>query len=301
MSKIVLTEEGAKPSTPAAGKWDFYFKADGLYYLDDAGTEVGPITDVLASNNTFTATQTITPTSGQFGLLISGTIDSASSTGLAITTSITGTVTSKGLYVVPTLSVVSGSVYGALISPTFTALTALGTQPSILSVQSNPIISAGATANVTTIYGFLSRVDNASTGGSVISSVFNYFVSEGTTTGARTNQYGLYVSNLTNATTINRAIQTGTGYVVFGDNVNIGTTNVDNTTSMLKVTQTSTTATQPVLELDQSDASEEMINFIVDATTSGYPVDTATAVGTAYARLRVAVNGTFKYIQLYNA
>jgi hypothetical protein len=44
MSKIVLTEEGAKPSTPAAGKWDFYFKADGLYYLDDAGTEVGPVT-----------------------------------------------------------------------------------------------------------------------------------------------------------------------------------------------------------------------------------------------------------------
>ena len=44
MSKIVLTEEAGVPSTPAAGKWDFYFKADGLYYLDDAGTEVGPIT-----------------------------------------------------------------------------------------------------------------------------------------------------------------------------------------------------------------------------------------------------------------
>ena len=63
----------------------------------------------------------------------------------------------------------------------------------------------------------------------------------------------------------------------------------------------STTGADTVLELDQSDASEEYINFISDAVTANYPVDTATAVGTAYARLRVAVNGTFKYIQLYNA
>ena len=56
-----------------------------------------------------------------------------------------------------------------------------------------------------------------------------------------------------------------------------------------------------VLELQQEDDSEEMVNFIVNGTGAGYPVDTATAVGAAYARLRIAVNGTFKYIQLYDA
>jgi len=39
MSKITLAEEGSTPSTPATGKWKLYTKSDGLYLLDDAGTE----------------------------------------------------------------------------------------------------------------------------------------------------------------------------------------------------------------------------------------------------------------------
>jgi hypothetical protein len=35
--------EGSAPSTPASTKWRVYFKTDGLYYIDDAGTEVGPL------------------------------------------------------------------------------------------------------------------------------------------------------------------------------------------------------------------------------------------------------------------
>lgn len=71
-------------------------------------------------------------------------------------------------------------------------------------------------------------------------------------------------------------------------------------TAQLHVDQSNDAATIPVLTLDQADLSEEMINFIVASTGAGAPVDTATAVGATYARLRVAVNGTFKYIQLYN-
>lgn len=69
----------------------------------------------------------------------------------------------------------------------------------------------------------------------------------------------------------------------------------------MTIDQSSDSAAVSVLELNQADNSEEMINFIVAGTGAGYPVDTATAVGATYARLRVAVNGTFKYIQLYNA
>lgn len=68
----------------------------------------------------------------------------------------------------------------------------------------------------------------------------------------------------------------------------------------LSIDQSSSIGAIPVLELDQADLSEEFINFI-SSVGDGYPIDNVNAVGTAYARLRVAVNGTFKYLQLYNA
>lgn len=39
----LLWQEGSAPSTPASTKWRLYFKTDGLYHKDDAGSEVGPI------------------------------------------------------------------------------------------------------------------------------------------------------------------------------------------------------------------------------------------------------------------
>lgn len=36
-------EQGGAPSTPATDKWKAYFKADGLYVMDDAGVETGPL------------------------------------------------------------------------------------------------------------------------------------------------------------------------------------------------------------------------------------------------------------------
>jgi hypothetical protein len=65
------------------------------------------------------------------------------------------------------------------------------------------------------------------------------------------------------------------------------------------IDQSSTTATIPVLSLDQADLSEEFINFI-STIGAGNPIDTA-AVGTYYGKVRVAVNGTFKYVALYNS
>lgn len=39
----VTWQEGAAPATPASTKWTTYFKTDGLYYIDDAGAETGPL------------------------------------------------------------------------------------------------------------------------------------------------------------------------------------------------------------------------------------------------------------------
>lgn len=41
MAKLIMTEEGSTPTTPASGKWKVYPKGDGLYILDDAGIELG--------------------------------------------------------------------------------------------------------------------------------------------------------------------------------------------------------------------------------------------------------------------
>lgn len=47
-SFIQFAEGTAAPSTPAATKWRQYFKTDGMYYVDDAGLEVGPLAAAVA-------------------------------------------------------------------------------------------------------------------------------------------------------------------------------------------------------------------------------------------------------------
>ena len=36
-------QEGSAPTTPASTKWKIYTKTDGLYVIDDAGPETGPL------------------------------------------------------------------------------------------------------------------------------------------------------------------------------------------------------------------------------------------------------------------
>jgi hypothetical protein len=39
---VLFDEQATKPTTPPTGFWRVYAKADGLYIVDDAGTETGP-------------------------------------------------------------------------------------------------------------------------------------------------------------------------------------------------------------------------------------------------------------------
>lgn len=75
--------------------------------------------------------------------------------------------------------------------------------------------------------------------------------------------------------------------------------NTDPLSAQLGVDQASTTAAIPVLILDQADLSEEFIEFVA-TVGAGNPIDTA-AIGTYYGKARVSVNGTFKYVALYNS
>ncbi len=44
ISALRFEELSTDPPTPDTGQWKIYFKAGGLYHIDDAGTVTGPIT-----------------------------------------------------------------------------------------------------------------------------------------------------------------------------------------------------------------------------------------------------------------
>ena len=82
--------------------------------------------------------------------------------------------------------------------------------------------------------------------------------------------------------------------VVFAGNGSV-TVGASGTTS---IAQSSTTAAVPTLLLTQPDLSEEFIEFS-GTVAAGNPIDTA-ALGSYYGKVRVSVNGTFKWLALYN-
>jgi hypothetical protein len=70
------------------------------------------------------------------------------------------------------------------------------------------------------------------------------------------------------------------------------------TAAMLFLNQNNVTNALPVIRMQQSDLSEEYFDFRTTVAT-GNPVNT-TALGTYYGRVRVAVNGTIRWLALYN-
>lgn len=93
-------------------------------------------------------------------------------------------------------------------------------------------------------------------------------------------------SSIHNALFISRQ----TGYVGFNNNA---------PTAQVSISQSNSSATLPTISLQQLDLSEEFINFVT-TVGGGNPIDTA-GIGSYYGKARVAVNGTFKYVPLYNS
>ena len=123
--------------------------------------------------------------------------------------------------------------------------------------------------------------------------------------GTITNLYSLFFDSrsstvssisgtVTNAYTI-YAEQSDQSY--FAGRIGIKDTTPD---AELDVNQTSTTAAIPTLILSQSDLSEEFINFESTIGT-GNPIVASSVATTFSHKIRVAINGQFKYLYLYNA
>lgn len=67
ISAIKMDELADAPSTPGSADWKLYFKADGLYYIDDAAAETGPLGAGLTTDPAWAAA----------GDLVYGTADNA--------------------------------------------------------------------------------------------------------------------------------------------------------------------------------------------------------------------------------
>lgn len=52
ISAIKFDELGSAPSTPATNDWKVYFKASGLFVIDDTGAELGPLGVAINANRT---------------------------------------------------------------------------------------------------------------------------------------------------------------------------------------------------------------------------------------------------------
>jgi hypothetical protein len=68
----------------------------------------------------------------------------------------------------------------------------------------------------------------------------------------------------------------------------------------LIVFQDNAVAAQPVISLQQTDTSEEFIDFIGNSSTVATTPISTQALGTYYGKVRVAVNGVFKWLPVYN-
>ena len=154
------------------------------------------------------------------------------------------------------------------------------------------------TGTVNAAYGTHNYIRNIAAGGTIVDAYGSYNrirVSVGTIT----NAYGVYVY-------IQGAPGTSYGIYATGEQRNYlsGLLSVGGPVAplaQLHVDQSAAGGNIPALLLDQADLSDEFIDFVCATTGAGDPVDTVTAVGANFARLRVAVNGVFKYVQLYNA
>lgn len=116
------------------------------------------------------------------------------------------------------------------------------------------------------------------------------------TTGA--TQFVIYKGD--NSTTKNHELR-GNGHswlaIISGQNLGIGTTIAP--LGKVHIIQGDVSGNAiPTLALGQADLSEEFIDFRTTVGT-GNPIDTG-SLGSYYGRARVAVNGTFKWLALYN-
>jgi len=111
---------------------------------------------------------------------------------------------------------------------------------------------------------------------------------------AGTTRYGYIGDTSTGNSDI--TLRAEQGALNLGDSANLSSVVVSNGSTLIN--QTSTTLADAALKIKQSDLSEEFIDF-QSTVGAGNAIDTA-ALGSYYGKVRVSVNGTFKWLALYN-
>ena len=122
-------------------------------------------------------------------------------------------------------------------------------------------------------------------------------------TGVITNLYGLFIDNISTNNVAGTVTNSWAIYSKWAANSYLlGRLGIADETpdAMLDVNQNSTTAAIPTLVLQQSDLSEEFINFESTIGT-GNPIIASSTATTFSHKIRIAVNGSFKWLYAYNA
>lgn len=145
---------------------------------------------------------------------------------------------------------------------------------------------------------FTQRIDN--TGSGAIGEASNIKIFTPTSNGTISNLYGIYIEDQNGTGIVNGySIYSDGGEMFHRDPIQIGNFTPTAPVAYLDVRQLSTTATYPTLRLEQSDLSEEFIQF---QTTigAGNPIVASSTATTFSHKIRVSVNGTFKFLYAYN-
>lgn len=145
---------------------------------------------------------------------------------------------------------------------------------------------------------FTQRIDNTGTGS--IGEASNIKIFTPTSNGTITTLYGIYLEPQTGTgIATGWSIYADGGKMFHRDPMQIGNTTFGAAVAYLDVRQLSTTVAYPTLRLEQSDLSEEFIQFQTTIGT-GNPIVASSTATTFSHKIRVSVNGTFKFLYAYN-
>jgi hypothetical protein len=166
------------------------------------------------------------------------------------------------------LNTTGAQTYTSSLRGAYYAVSHSGTSTCTEMIGGLIAVSKWNTGSVSTAYGMSVGVGNFNATGT-ITNAYGYYLQAFTMTGVITNAYGIKISNVSGAATINRAIETGTGDCLFGDDVAItGNLDVSGHSAFGASASVSATSVVYINETTTSTSATNSINNIFTVTPS---------------------------------